>query len=114
MLLFEAQKVLDAAIDDRKEAQQCYNQTQQRRRNMSRERDVMKAWKGLDSVEAADAKKKLLQAEEEVSGAKEWVKEMLEAEEMCGSRLNALWELVKLMDDEEAAAKGKSRDAETK
>ncbi|KAM3416303.1 hypothetical protein BST61_g7909 [Cercospora zeina] len=114
VLLPEAHKALDAAIDDRKEAQKCCNETQQHRSNMYRERDVMKAWKGLNSVEAAEAEAKVVQAEEEVDGAKEWVQEMLDAEEKCGSRLNALWELAKLIGEEEAAVKGKSKEAETK
>ncbi|PPJ50268.1 hypothetical protein CBER1_04916 [Cercospora berteroae] len=108
--LLEAQQALDAAIDDRKEAQKCYNQTQQRRCNMERERDLVKVLKGWESGECIAAEENLWKAEEEVAEAKEWVRETLEAEAKCGPRLNLLWETVRLLDEEEGVVKVKRED----
>ncbi|PIA94742.1 hypothetical protein CB0940_08626 [Cercospora beticola] len=108
--LLEAQQALDAAIDDRKEAQQCYNQTQQRRCNMERERDLMRVLKGWESGECIAAEENLWKAEEEVAEAQEWVRETLEAEAKCGPRLNLLWETVRLLDEEEGVVKVKRED----
>ncbi|GIZ44685.1 hypothetical protein CKM354_000787600 [Cercospora kikuchii] len=110
--LLEAREALDAAIDDRKEAQKCYNETQQRRCNMERERDLIKVLKGWESGERIAAEENLWKAEEEVVEAQQWVRETLEAEAKCGPRLNLLWETVRLLDEEDAAVKVKREDAQ--